>query len=64
MIRTHPMYHWPGKQQQLEPGFYEKQFENDIEVQDIETYITFLVPLDNKKLYLSMRNDSVTLNKI
>ena len=46
----------------LEPDFY-KKIENNIEGQYIETYKTFAVPLYNIKLYLSMRNDSVTPNK-
>ena len=46
----------------LEPDFY-KKFENNIEGLDIEAYTNFVVPLDNSKLYLSMRNDSVTANK-
>ena len=32
----------------------------NIEGQDIETYKTFVVPLDNTKLNPTMRNDSVT----
>ena len=34
----------------------------DIEGQDIEIYKIFVVPLDNTKLNLPMRNDSVTPN--
>ena len=47
----------------LEPDFYEKLFEKDIEGQDIETYKTFVVPFDNTKLNLSILNDSVKRNK-
>ena len=35
----------------------------NIEGQDIETYKTFVVPLDDAKLNLPMRNDPVTSNK-
>ena len=47
----------------LKPDFYKKPFEKYIEGQDIETYKTFVIPFDNTKVNLSMRNDSVTLNK-
>ena len=46
----------------LEPDFY-KKIEKDIEGQDIKTYKTFVVPFDNTKLNLSIRNESVTPNK-
>ena len=42
--------------------FY-KYFEINIKGQDIETYESFLGPLDNTKLHLSMHNDSVTPKK-
>ena len=41
----------------LEPDFYKKLFENNIEGQYIKTYKTFVVPLYNTKLNLSMCND-------
>ena len=44
----------------LEPDFYTKKFEKDIEGQNIKTYKTSVVPMDDIKLYLSMRNDLVT----
>ena len=47
----------------LEPDFYRKSFENNIEGQDIETYRTFVVTLDNTRLKFPMHNDSVTQNK-
>ena len=47
----------------LEPYLYQKRFEINIEGQYIETYKIFVVPLDNNKLYLSMRNDSGTPNE-
>ena len=36
----------------LEPDFYRKLYENDIEDQDIEPYKTFLVPFDFTKVKL------------
>ena len=39
-----------------------KKIENNIEGQDIEAYKTFAVLFYNSKLYLSVRNDSVTPN--
>ena len=36
----------------LEPEFYKNLFENNIEVQYIKTYGTFVLLLDNSKLYL------------
>ena len=44
----------------LEPDLYLKKLK--IEVQYIKTYKTFVLPFDINKLYLSMRNDSVTQN--
>ena len=46
----------------LEPDFYFKKIEKDIEGQHIETCKTFVVPFYNNKLNLSMRNYSVTLS--
>ena len=46
-----------------ESDFYKKPFEKYIEGQDIETYKTFVIPFDNTKVNLSMRNDSVTTDK-
>ena len=46
----------------LNQTYIKKTFEMNIEVQDIETYKIFLVPLDSTKLNLPMRNDSVTQN--
>ena len=46
----------------LEPDFI-KKIENNIEGQDIETYETFVLPLDNTKLNISMCIDSATPNK-
>ena len=40
----------------LETDFYEKLYEEDIEVQDREPYKTFVVPFDTNKLNLFMRN--------
>ena len=47
----------------LEPDFYKKLSEKDIEGQDIETYKTFAVPFYITKVNLSMINYSVTPNK-
>ena len=47
----------------LETDFYKKRSEKNIEGQDIKAYKIFVVPLDNSKLHLSIRNDSVTPNK-
>ena len=47
----------------LETDFYKTIFENNIEGQDIETFKNFVVPLNNTKLNLLVRNDSVTLYK-
>ena len=47
----------------LKTDFYKKLFEKDIEGQDFEPYKTFLVPFDNNKLNISMRNESVTSNE-
>ena len=41
----------------LEPDFYRKLFEKDIEVQDIEPYKTFVVPFYTNKLNRPIRND-------
>ena len=43
----------------LEPDLYEKLYEKDIEVQDMEAYKTFSAPFDTNKLNLFMRNYSV-----
>ena len=55
MVKDKSFYTWTG--------LLWKRFENNIEGQYIEAYKTFLVPLDNTKLDLSVRNDSVTPNK-
>ena len=47
----------------LEPDFYKRLFEKDIEGQDIDTYKTFVLQFDNNKLNLSMHNDSVKTNR-
>ena len=47
----------------LEPDFYNCFFEKDIEGQDIEPYITFVVPFGTTKLNFLIRNESVTVNK-
>ena len=44
----------------LEPDFYTYMIEMNIEGQDVEAYITFVLPLDNTKLNFPMLNDSVT----
>ena len=55
------------KNSTLEPNFYIKLFWMNIEGQYIETYQTFVVPLDNtkftEKLNPKICNDSVTPNK-
>ena len=43
----------------LEPDFYDKQYEKDIEDVDMEPYKTFLVPFYYTKLNLFIRNDPV-----
>ena len=59
-----PGHEWLNRKiSTLEPDFYEKLFESIIEGQDIETYKTFVVPLNNYELNLSMCNYSVTKNK-
>ena len=45
-----------------EPDFY-KKIVNNIEVQDIRTYKTFVVTFDNTKVNLSMRIDTIKPNK-
>ena len=47
----------------LEPDFYKKPFEKDIEGQDIEPYKTFVVPFDTNNLNHNIHNEPVTPNK-
>ena len=52
MVKKKVLYTWTGL-----------LFKKCVEGQDIKTYKTSVVPLDNSKLYLSMLNDSVTPNE-
>ena len=48
------------KSSTLEPDFYKKLYEKDIEGQYMEPYKKFVVPFNTTKLNLFMRNNSVT----
>ena len=47
----------------IEPDFYKKRFENNIEGQDIKTYENFVIPIGITTVNISMRNYLLAPNK-